>query len=360
VRIVVVDTYYDDFLKTCPIGNGNYQEELNKVLAMQFATADFYSRNLRAQGHDVIDIIANHEKLQERWAAEHGCGTLLRPAWEQILLHNPDVIFFQDLSIFPIDRLHALKNSYLLVAQHSCPWAGDDSVSCFDIIMTSFPHYVPRIEALGVKAVYVPLAFEPSVVDYCFPDVFPVVPTETIQMDFGRIHDCVFIGGVGNPSHWKRGMETLETVARDIPTFKWWGYGVETLPTGNILKQKYQGQAWGREMYEILLRSKIVLNRHGEVAQNFANNMRLYEATGCGALLLTEDASNIWDLFRGGEIATYLTPGDAVQKIKHYLAHEDERADIASRGQRRTFADHTYAKRMKQVSDVLIGALQAA
>ena len=40
-------------------------------------------------------------------------------------------------------------------------------------------------------------------------------------------------------------------------------------------------------MYNILSRSKISFNRHINVAENNANNMRLYEATGMGSLLLT-------------------------------------------------------------------------
>ena len=40
-------------------------------------------------------------------------------------------------------------------------------------------------------------------------------------------------------------------------------------------------------MYKILGRSKISFNRHINTAENNANNMRLYEATGMGSLLLT-------------------------------------------------------------------------
>ena len=42
------------------------------------------------------------------------------------------------------------------------------------------------------------------------------------------------------------------------------------------------------------------LNRHIDVAEGYANNMRLFEATGVGALLLTEAAPNLADLFEPG------------------------------------------------------------
>lgn len=353
-KILIIDTYYPDFLKTLPFDSfSTYEVELRKVLDRSFGTADFYSRNLKLLGWDAVDVIANYGPLQNLWAREIGCDVSAGPH-EQIARFNPSVIFMQDLTFFqqPV-TLQILSARHMLAGQLSCPWPGDDYVREFDTIFTSFPHYIPRIEKLGVRAVFNPLAFEPSVLDWVFPDTFPVIPTDSKDMKYERIHDCVFIGGVGNPSHWKYGMEVLETVAHEIPTFKWWGYGIEALPANSALRATYQGQAFGLDMYEILLQSKICLNRHGEVAQGYANNMRMFESTGCGAMLLTEHAPNLSDYFSFEEAVGYATPNDAVQKIRYYLSHDDERQFIADLGQKRTLKDHTYAERMKVVSETL-------
>ena len=76
------------------------------------------------------------------------------------------------------------------------------------------------------------------------------------------------------------------------------------------------------------------LNRHiGVEAEGYANNMRLYEATGVGSLLLTDDGSNLAELFEPGrEVVTYAGADDLVEKARHYLAHEDERRAIAGAG----------------------------
>lgn len=323
-KILIVDTYYPDFLRSLPFDpQSTYEAQLQAVLDRKFGTADCYSRNLRALGWEAVDVIANHEKLQE-----------MRPLCNQIAEYWPDVLFMQDLSVDWPDEYRP----DVVAGQLSCPWPGDEQVKRFDLLFTSFPHYVERIEKLGVKAIYLPLAFEPSVLD-------------GVEIK-DRIHDCVFVGGVGAPSHWARGMETLHYVAEHIPTFKWWGYGADLLPEGP-LKQKYQGRAWGREMYEIMLQSKIVLNRHGEVAEGFANNMRMFEATGCGALLVTEDAPNLPELFASDEVIDYDSPADAVYKIRYYLMNEGARSLRAWQGQSRTLRDHTYAQRMKVVSETL-------
>ena len=52
-------------------------------------------------------------------------------------------------------------------------------------------------------------------------------------------------------------------------------------------------EVWGLDMYRALARSKITINRHINVAENNANNMRLFEATGTGSLLITDRKDNL-------------------------------------------------------------------
>jgi spore maturation protein CgeB len=107
-------------------------------------------------------------------------------------------------------------------------------------------------------------------------------------------------------------------------------------------------------MYGVLARSRIVLNRHIEAAEGHANNMRLYEATGTGSMLLTERAANLPELFEvGREVAVYEDEDDLLEKLAHYLEGEDERVAIAAAGQARTLRDHTYARRSTRLSELL-------
>ena len=62
-------------------------------------------------------------------------------------------------------------------------------------------------------------------------------------------------------------------------------------------------------MYKVYGRSKIVINRHGEVAQGFANNMRMFEATGMGALLMTGQSPNLSDFFSEKECVCLFIQG---------------------------------------------------
>jgi hypothetical protein len=322
-----------------------YAAELQRLLEFSFGTFDAYSRNIRPVGWDACDIVANARPLQAMWARENGFGesaSLQSIALQQIETFNADVVFMQDLSFFTPADLEMLKSRYVLAGQCSCPMPSPKNVEKFDVIFTSFPHYVPKFREAGVRPVYLPLAFDPVVLD------------RTSECD--RDIDVSFVGGVGAPSHWKSGMQTLEAVARSIPSFRWWGYGVEQLPRDSSLRSKYQGQAFGVEMYQILRRSKIVVNRHGEVAQGWANNMRLFEATGMGACVLTEDAPNLGYLFPEGGPARYSDAADAVDAVRELLI-DDCWKEYAKRGESETLFAHTYRDRMRVLSDEIMGEL---
>jgi spore maturation protein CgeB len=107
-------------------------------------------------------------------------------------------------------------------------------------------------------------------------------------------------------------------------------------------------------MYRALAQSRIVVNRHSTAAEGFANNMRLFEATGTGAMLVTEAAPNLADFFEPGqEVVTYDGADDLMQKLGHYLEHDGERRAIAAAGQARTLRDHTYARLMARLAGIL-------
>jgi spore maturation protein CgeB len=96
-----------------------------------------------------------------------------------------------------------------------------------------------------------------------------------------------------------------------------------------------------------MLQSYITINRHIDVAGEYANNMRLFEATGCGALLFTDNKKNLNDIFvEGKEVIAYTSSSDLIDKIQYFFSHRQEGEAIAKAGQARTLKDHTYTIRM--------------
>lgn len=341
MRILILDTAYPAFLATVPFDTtSTYDAELRRVHEMHFGTSTYYSSHLSRLGWQCMDVMANFEPLQRMWAKEHNV-TDRNIVYAQIREFQPHVIFLQDASFLGSGLLSELKSKYVLAAQISCPLPPERNTRMMDVIFSSLPGHVEHFKAMGVKSVFLPLAYQPSVLEPEHRDL-----------------DVSFVGGVGRNSHWNHGTHFLEQLASHLgQRFHWYGYGLDNLDKESPLRACYRGLAWGGEMYSIYARSRIVANRHGEIAGGYSNNLRMYESTGCGAMLLTEISKNLSDFFSRDECVAYESPEDAVEKVKYYLAHEEERAKIAAAGQRKTLSTHTYEKRMAVVSETLKGML---
>jgi spore maturation protein CgeB len=225
----------------------------------------------------------------------------------------------------------------LLVGQIASPLPPKENLKCFDLIITSFPHYVGLFKKMGIKSEYHKLAFEPRVLKKIGKQK--------------RTYPVTFVGSF-TPYH-SEGTKVLEKVTQKVPVHVW-GQGIEFLSPISPLRKNYHGQAWGLDMYKILAKSKIVVNRHIKVADDYANNMRLFEATGMGAMLITDSKKNLNDLFKvGKEVVVYKSSNDLLKKLNYYIKNEDEQQKIAKAGQKRTLKNHNYSIRMKELSDIL-------
>jgi hypothetical protein len=351
-RILIVDTMYPGFLdehyrRTPELVREPYETQWRALMDRFFGTADSYSHYLGALGHTAHELVVNCEPLQRRWAEEHGVG---RRRWRrrepdvvlaQAADFRPDVVYAQNLSVLSDRTLARLRRGRLLVGQIATDPPPDERLRRFDLLLTSFPHFVERFRALGVRSEYFRIGFDPRVLDR-------LGPTEPCE-------DVVFVGSLGRTQH-ARGNTVLEDAARRAP-IAFWGRGADEWPRDSPLRTGYRGEAWGLDMLRVLARARIALNRHIDAAAGFANNMRLYEATGVGTMLLTDEGANLAELFEPGrEVVTYRDADELVAKLRHYLAHEDERAAIARAGQERTLRDHGYAERMRELVRILEAA----
>ncbi len=81
---------------------------------------------------------------------------------------------------------------------------------------------------------------------------------------------------------------------------------------------------------------------------------RNFEIPGCGAFLLTGEADNLEEYYEDGkEIVIFKDVSDAAEKIKYYLAHDDERLRIARAGYEHTLREHTYEERFKKIFEAM-------
>jgi hypothetical protein len=369
MRIAVLDTYYPRFLAAHyaahpTLEDGAYEYQRENLLGQVFGTSDFYSRHLQAMGHDAQDLIVNCTPLQKTWAQQtrvrysplalklprrllrlpvlgqllSALPGLVEIAVEQIKSIQPDVLYCQDLWFFTPQKLAEVRPYVkLIVGQIASPMPPEGYPRAYDLVLTSFPHFVPRLRSLGVASEYFRIGFDTRVLDLL----------GNVEKDI----DASFVGGISR--HHGKALPMLEYLARSTK-IEFFGYGVESLSRTSPIVARHRGEVWGLEMYRALARSRVTLNRHINVAENNANNMRLYEATGVGALLITDRKDNLGELFEvGKEVVAYSSSEEAAELIRYYTDHPNEARAISLAGQARTLREHTYQRRMEDLVPVL-------
>jgi spore maturation protein CgeB len=355
MRVLILDTCYPAFLgshysASQGLEDESYAVQWRALMGTFFGTADSYSHFLGELGHEAHEVVVNCDPMQAAWAREHGLERqgmrrffATVPSASDIVRHQveefrPDVLYVQNLSVFPPAVLAELRGNRLLVGQIASELPRLEQLEPFDLILTSFPHYVPRLRAQGIESEYFRLGFDPRA----------LAAVGDVERDLG----VVFVGSLRRGQH-AAGNAAVAQVAGRIPLGVW-GVGIDEWPTDSPLRTAYQGEAWGLDMLRIFARARIVLNRHIDVAEDNANNMRLFEATGMGALLLTDDKRNLSDMFTPGvEVATYSGPDELVGRVSDYLGDVAAAQLVARAGQRRTLDEHSYSHRMHELVPML-------
>jgi hypothetical protein len=368
MRFVILNTDYEgflsDFYSARPgLADAPYQEQLASRAASQFGFASAYSRTLRELGHEGHDIYINNSPLQEAWAREHHLpGGEGQAAWsirlrrglvpwlsrerpsrlERIVLAQlqhlrPDVVLNQAMPEVSERILRQVRGlGALLVGQHAAsPLPEDRRWRLYDLAVSSFPPTVSWFRARGVRAELHRLAFDPAVLD----GLAPAVPTRPVT----------FVGSL-LPIHATR-IAWLERVCQRMPV-EVHTPDLQRLAPSSPIRRNARGPVWGTAMYQVLRESRITLNHHGDVLPH-ANNLRLYEATGVGTMLITDRKPDLGEMFSiGSEIEAYDDADQCVALTQRYLLDESARSAVAAAGQRRTLDAHTYARRMAELVDM--------
>jgi hypothetical protein len=389
VKFLILNTDYHDFLgwlygQQPGLEKKPYEEQMRVRTESLFGVADFYSSNLRKLGHEAYDVHANNEFMQKAWACEHDIHIeertaaqqkartfldrarrmagrtplrwlkpLFRPvlrsldgrqSWfydilaAQIKHYKPDVLLNQAMdgvgSRFLIESKPCMR---LLVGQIASPLPYNEDFRTYDLVISSLPNFVEYFRSREVPSEINRFAFEPAVLPR-LKNQSPDIPVS-------------FVGSL-SPAHRTR-ILLLEHLCFNLGIHVW-GSGVDGLPQDSSIRSRYAGTAWGMDMYQLLHASKMTMNHHIGIAGSYANNMRLFEATGVGALLVTDWKVNLHEMFEPGkEVVAYRSAEECVELIRYYLEHGDEREAIASAGQRRTLREHTYYQRMQELVDIV-------
>jgi len=335
---------------------------------MELVTNDFnssfahiFAHYFTELGWDSKAIIVNIPRLQRAWAHDYLKKNILRFGWkhgnamakrkflsfflpyfhsqhwvliQQTRFYKPDVVLINDLYLFPSSVLKRIrKNCTLIVGHLSSNLGSEIPISSYDVLLSSVPNNLKIAKERGVAVLRLLPGFDVR---------------ELPSQDNYRDIDCSFVGQLyGNT------IDILVATKKVFPDLQIFSpeKSQELIDAG--LGENWSGQAFGKKMYEVLGRSKITLNRHGDIAKDFAANMRLFEATGMGAALVTDWKPDLITLFRENEVASYQTLEDLVAVLSRLSHSPSEVQSLGAAGQKRTLNSHTYSQRVEIFSDFL-------
>lgn len=376
MRILILNTDYARFLdrlyRDSPgLENQPYDAQLSARNATLFGLFDVYSRCFQAAGHQAWEIHANNETMQKQWARERGANfgpsrhgrsifrdvltrvprlgrrfrrVPTRESWflgvlaAQIATYRPDVILNQDVYLISGRFLaEAMGGCGLVVGQIASPLPPQADWQGYDLMISSLPNLVDHFKELGLAAEWCPLGFDSTILERLTP-----APERDIPI--------LFVGSFS--SDHQRRIDLLERLCLDFD-IEIWGSGLAALKRNSPIRPRVRGEAWGADMYRLLGRAQIALNQHIDMAGDYANNCRLFEATGMGALLLTDWKANLNEYFAvGTEVLGYSSADECRTMIARCLAEPTWARRVAEAGRRRTLSSHAYGDRMRHLASV--------
>ncbi|ABW28603.1 glycosyltransferase family protein [Acaryochloris marina] len=347
--------YLESFYESHPqLEERTYQYQVNLLLSDYFGWPPALAKKLECLGYEVQILIVNAEPLQYKWAEENGFhftkNWQYEIAYEQVRQFQPEILWIGSMFNFYGDYLQTLRQICRKVfAWIACPISPSLNLSGIDCVLTSHINFRDSFRRQGQASERLFPAFEPNILNLL----------DNVKSDI----DCSFIGNL-TWAHLKR-IQVLKQLSKQTPIRIWGnrptllskgllkkGY-IRTLLEANSLRTNIQSSIWGMEMYRILARSCMTVNVHGEVAGGIAGNIRMFEATGVGTLLITENSPNIRELFDPNkEVVVYDTINDLVDKINYYIQYPRQALKIAKAGQLKTLESHTTSYRSEQLAKI--------
>jgi hypothetical protein len=260
------------------------------------------------------------EVVQRTWAREMGMSpraSLAEILLAQIESHRTEVFYNLDPIRQGADFIRNLPGCVRRkVAWRAAPSPRAD-FGGYDLMVCNFPSILRSYKERGWKAEYLAPAHDPAMDQYASNGDRPI--------------DVLFVGGYSR-HHTKRSA-VLEAVAglRDRYRIEFClarsrftqlaesalGYfaPVAKYRRPKDIRAVSREPVYGRGLYALISKSKVVLNGAIDMSGEERGNMRCFEGMGCRSLLLSDEGVYPDGMVGGKTLVTYKSPADVVAKI---------------------------------------------
>jgi hypothetical protein len=331
-----------------------YSTQLQAYLQDGFQQSEVASVGLRTLGWDCCDFVATHAGLCRQWSRERGRKLGYRNVDRNALLaavreYRPDVLLMYHHLFF--DEEWVMKLRQMVPKVRVVAWCGVSverraDLASYDAVITCNVELVKQFQSLDLNAHHVPFAFDPA------------SRARALRCKSSRRYGVTFLGQVVTHSDFHAGRASLlERIAENCPIdiFSSWRGPVSPLtPTAHRLCRRlvqllsgvrgYSGQPrfpvaplsssdgrsigpyatihpprYGVRYLRTMCDSMVTLNHQPKCAGTSASNMRLIEAAGVGACLLTDYKDDLDAILKpDSEVMVFRNYQECLDKI-HFL-----------------------------------------
>jgi hypothetical protein len=297
---------------------------------------------------DAYLACGNDEVMQLQWARENQIPA--KSSLEDILLaqiehHRTEVLYNLDPVRYPSSFVRRLPGCVRKTLCWRAAPSGQADLTAYGAVLGNFPSILESWRRKGCRAEWFAPAIDPAMDAYGHGE---------------RPIDVLFVGGYSR--HHSARARILEHVARLAGSL----HVVYCLDASRLtrLAESFVGRllplqrhrrpqaiakiatspVFGRQLYESIGRSKIVLNGAIDMAGPDRGNMRCFEAIGCGALLLSDDGKYPDGMRNEDTMLTYDSEISCLKQIERCLKDWGSVQGIASAGRSRIGQTYTKAR----------------
>jgi SAM-dependent methyltransferase len=353
--IVQLESFYPKFIqhlyaRVPGLSQRPFLEQIQQLLDSGFSGGHNIVPFLDPSRWESHYIVLNCPWSQQAWAEAQGLpqGLSARDLLLAQLRHlRPDVLYLSDIPGFDFSILDELSERPLVMGWHATAVSQRTPWSSFDLVLSGIQAIRDAVRAQGAKAAI---------------DFMPAAPPfRAIGRRFEPRADVVFSGSFHSGIHQQRALQ-FRQLSRAIAEVGLSIHTSQPFATDGEDRIRFRPAVFGHDVLSLYACHPIVLDSRGEFnlgdgqQARETSNMRVFEATRAGTLLLTERSPNLDRYFKlGEEIETYSSFDELVSKINFYASPQNEaaRRRVAEAGLRRVRESHLIEHRAAWLEGIL-------
>lgn len=246
---------------------------------------------------------------------------------------EPDFLWNFDPINFPLLPRNKMSNKIIKIAQIGSPIKSEILLKNYSSIITSHPEYLQEYSQKFKNTYLIKAAFDKE----------HYIRSNWLE----RPIMTSFVGSISR-SHVNR-LNFLEELSQKIE-LKTFGFGFDTLSPISKLRGQWGGEVWGQKYYDILSKTRVSINYHADFVKNNSTNLRIFESTGMGTILLTNHTKDLEKIFEiDVEVISFKNLSEAKDKIDFIMKNPSIGQSIADAGRNRTHISHNYDVRTSEI-----------